>query len=695
MSKKEKPKNPEFHYSSTERLYLAKVELYFNRNQCELAPPFNRDGISKLIQIILQAKTALSKNELICSKLNRLLDTYDVVVENRSYKLIKKGQNPYVYYISCEDAFNIIAEAHLTTNHGGYERIMRHIRPIYCIDKSAVKLFLRLCDVCKFYGSYGKGTEKGAKLNDTCRVAINLINNSDQSFGYILSVVDNATDYVHLRPLTSRDEMSVAIELLKIFMDYGPPFIIETSAKKFFKAVARRIEDMCPEFYISVVSAEINLSELYCRVEKYLKIWQNKYNCKNWTFGVHMVQWWLNNTQDLSFTTHFENVFHREPNGRLATNDLSLSDKAGNEAWIATDDTISLEPINSEDINKSLLVPQIDIPVMFNEKSVETNRQISVRLDEKDEVIRNRQDNNTVMKNLEICLSQSIREIVIQSLENGGLTSNNVQIILPDTRNSQLTSDLITQVPVQPSKSTKKPSTKKRRTGNKDGHRFNNNDVKMSLPFNEAETSDTKINHLERGFEKEIHNQPSTSKETPSIKDHSVHGNYKTNDNNVRTSLPVNAAKVPETNIKLQTETVMEINNQPSTSKKSPLTKDSVHGKDESSSNSNKVRATDYDTISYLCSEIPLQNTNAGKITLLSVEIEEDSDGEEKILKNDVVCHICKKCILNGGSTCTFCKKDVHEFCISVLNVKNCDVIACNKCILKIKRKMGSVTKGK
>lgn len=341
-------------------LYQDTIHEYFKRNKCNFYPPFNSPGLNKLINIVAEGKAAVKRGELVCNKLSRLLSMYDVTAYRRNLQLTKRiitPSDPIKLYLSCEDSYYYIKEAHFfRTNHGGLEKIMNILRTNtgYHISEMAVKLFLSLCNICVMHGRCGRGTEEIVNRNEKWQIAICFVSRPDQSFGYVLFVVDKATDFVHLRPLTSCDKTTVAIELLKLFSDFGKPLVIESSTQTFFQEAVLYIEKLCPDYETTVNYTKIDLSELTFRVGRYLDEWQDTTKSNNWAFGIHEVQWRLNNSPDFKMKTNFEKMFGVSSSYRLATNENNPDLTDNSESSIIAYEYFDIGLLEGDDLDLAL-----------------------------------------------------------------------------------------------------------------------------------------------------------------------------------------------------------------------------------------------------------------------------------------------------------------------------------------------------
>ena len=82
-----------------------------------------------------------------------LLKKYEIMICGHVEKLIKKracSSDPPVYYVTIEETFDIIKQAHLHTGHGGRDQMVKELQPKYAnITARSIELFKSLCEECQ------------------------------------------------------------------------------------------------------------------------------------------------------------------------------------------------------------------------------------------------------------------------------------------------------------------------------------------------------------------------------------------------------------------------------------------------------------------------------------------------------------------------------------------------------------------
>jgi hypothetical protein len=168
----------------------------------------------------------------------------------------------------------------------------------------------------------------------------------DSTFTSIFIAVDKLTHFIHIRPLCSTEVSDVAVELYKMFMDFGLPETIETSEDKYYKLVIKAVNLIEPEAITYVATPSDPVNDCRAAVILNLQKWMKESNCDDWTVACSMVQYAMNNTHNTDINcTPYKAVFGRKPN---------FIDKPD---WSKLKQLIHpIEPPKIDDTNKETLV---------------------------------------------------------------------------------------------------------------------------------------------------------------------------------------------------------------------------------------------------------------------------------------------------------------------------------------------------
>ncbi|KAK3878430.1 hypothetical protein Pcinc_017014 [Petrolisthes cinctipes] len=82
-----------------------------------------------------------------------LMSRYDVLLCGNVWKLIKKRSSPDetpLYFVTIEDTFDVIKRVHVSTGHGGGDRMLKDLQKKYAnVTTVALELFKSLCEECQ------------------------------------------------------------------------------------------------------------------------------------------------------------------------------------------------------------------------------------------------------------------------------------------------------------------------------------------------------------------------------------------------------------------------------------------------------------------------------------------------------------------------------------------------------------------
>jgi len=188
----------------------------------------------ELIKEVEQAKVNSKKTTSEYRRLNR----FDVLTIGESKKLIvppSKTNGDIIYFVKCNEMFEILHMAHINCGHGGRNRMEHSIKQKYKnITRDIILLYLQLCEICnKKHAHPKKGLVIKPILSKTfnSRAQVDLIDmqsNKDGDFKFILVYQDHFTKFVSLRPLKTKTASEVAYNLIDIFCIFGAPCILQS-----------------------------------------------------------------------------------------------------------------------------------------------------------------------------------------------------------------------------------------------------------------------------------------------------------------------------------------------------------------------------------------------------------------------------------------------------------------------------------
>ncbi|KRZ48968.1 KRAB-A domain-containing protein 2 [Trichinella nativa] len=211
------------------------------------------------------------------------------------------------------------------------------------VTQEACHLFLTFCEEC-----HKKRARKLPKslvvkplvsTNLMSRAQVDLINFQtmpDGDFKYIMTYLNHFTKFCILSPLMLKRAEEVASKLLKIFLTFGAPSILQSDNGQEFS-------------YVIIAELKTCWPELKLVTDK-LAIWMRENGCKRWSMGLKFVQWQINvSIHETTGQSPFKVTFGEEPRIGLESYVLpkSLVDAAKTEEEI--EEFLTSHEANDED----------------------------------------------------------------------------------------------------------------------------------------------------------------------------------------------------------------------------------------------------------------------------------------------------------------------------------------------------------
>ncbi|XP_022177881.1 KRAB-A domain-containing protein 2-like [Myzus persicae] len=261
----------------------------------------------ELIKEVEQAKVNSKKTTSEYRRLNR----FDVLTIGESKKLIvppSKTNGDIIYFVKCNEMFDILHMAHINCGHGGRNRMEHSIKQKYKnITRDIIVLYLQLCEICnKKHAHPKKGLVIKPILSKTfnSRAQVDLIDmqsNKDGNFKFILVYQDHFTKFVSLRPLKTKTASEVAYNLIDIFCIFGAPCILQSDNGREF--VNHIINDLVLMWDgLKIVHGKPRHSQSQGSVEranqdieKIIYAWMEENQSRKWSEGLRFCQFAKNN----------------------------------------------------------------------------------------------------------------------------------------------------------------------------------------------------------------------------------------------------------------------------------------------------------------------------------------------------------------------------------------------------------------
>nr|XP_049705316.1 SCAN domain-containing protein 3-like [Helicoverpa armigera] len=255
------------------------------------------------------------------------MNKYEVITVEGEDQLIFKRSSPeetVIRILPREQYYDFLTEIHRSSEHGGRDKMLHCIKTKYYIPKRAVELFVSLCPKCHTKrNSVNKDVlaRQNYALKFNIRGLLDLIDYQicpDGDYQFVLNYQDDATKFLHLRPLKTNETSEVLIELMKIFLTFGAPTILQVDNRHdFAEKLKEEITSVWPECRIvhKNTLAKGNNRE----VEELLHSWMLQTNSTRWSVGCFIVQFETNDSNHRALgKTPYKSLFGCDPKVSLS-----------------------------------------------------------------------------------------------------------------------------------------------------------------------------------------------------------------------------------------------------------------------------------------------------------------------------------------------------------------------------------------
>ncbi|XP_072384043.1 KRAB-A domain-containing protein 2-like [Diabrotica undecimpunctata] len=271
-------------------------------------------SFEKLREVCTLLRTAREQKEIGVRRTNEqhyFFRNYELLEIGGVQRVIKKRtdeKQELTFVLPIEEYYDKLNEVHLNTGHGGRDKMINALKPKYAIPRPAVEIFVRLCTTCdekKHLTKKGVVVKPIVSTSWNSRGQVDLIDfqsSPDGEYKWLLNYQDHFTKFIHLRPLKSKCATEVAQELLKLFLEFGAPCILQSdNGREFVNSIIRELVSKWPSCKIingrprhpqSQGSVERSNQD----VENMLRSWLTDNNTTNWSVGCYFVQWQKNSS---------------------------------------------------------------------------------------------------------------------------------------------------------------------------------------------------------------------------------------------------------------------------------------------------------------------------------------------------------------------------------------------------------------
>lgn len=268
----------------------------------------------------------------------RFLRRYDIIEVNGITKLIHPvtDQESIRYYVFDEELFGVLNEAHISTGHGGRDRMIQQLKGKFQnVTTKDILLFLSLCEPCV---QKLKHKKKGLvvkpllfkEMNSRCQVdLIDFQSQPDDDFKFIMVYQDHLTKFVVLRPLKSKTADEVCANIIDIFTLLGAPCILQSdNGREFVNKIIDSLVNTWPKF--KMVHGKPRHSQSQGSVERanqdienMITTWMQDHKTSKWSEGLKFIQLMKNSALHSGIKrTPYEAMFGCHPRHGLSASKL-------------------------------------------------------------------------------------------------------------------------------------------------------------------------------------------------------------------------------------------------------------------------------------------------------------------------------------------------------------------------------------
>lgn len=239
------------------------------------------------------------------------MSLYDTIEIGNKHNIIKKkleGEDNVIYVTPYEDLFEKLYSTHIAVGHGTRDKMIFSLKAKCQIPRPVIQIFLECCQVCqkKKANRHANLVIKPIISKEFCsRAQVDLIDYQscqDGQYKWLLNYQDHLTKFICLRPLKSKQAVEVAVELLKIFLEFGAPAILQSdNGREFVNSVITELVKLWPDLKVlhgrpRHPQSQGSIERSNQDVENMLRAWMMDKNSTNWSVGCYFVQYQKNSS---------------------------------------------------------------------------------------------------------------------------------------------------------------------------------------------------------------------------------------------------------------------------------------------------------------------------------------------------------------------------------------------------------------
>lgn len=335
---------------------LNELPLFFLGSQRQ---PWTKERILEVIGEIKNAKVTMNSGQRLAAMDYYWISKYEVMnTGNEEHLFLKRSSStdPTVRVVAREQYFDILSNIHRSYGHGGRDEMINDFKNRYYIPKKAVEIFINLCPKCQTKKDVTKNVpkkripKKRAPKNPVPEKPVPKKNNvadltvmphfnkgqvdlidlelcPDGDYKWLLNYQDITTKYTSLRPLKTKQTVEIASELIKIFLIFGAPYVLQSdNGREFTTEILVELAKMWPYCKIVHGKAKGSVEPSNRNVENMLRSWMKEKNSTNWSVGCFFVQYYKNASfKSVTKGSPYKALFGCEPKAGLYASDIPAS----------------------------------------------------------------------------------------------------------------------------------------------------------------------------------------------------------------------------------------------------------------------------------------------------------------------------------------------------------------------------------
>lgn len=353
---------------------VEKEEFYLRLNakydQTTIKKPWNLEKTKEVTDILKQYQVKKDLNncqELLSTSEKYYIGKYDLLeIAGKSQVIMKTKSVGVDVNIICitpiEEFFDKIDEAHKATGHGGRDKMLRNLKRKFNIPRVAVEIYIELCKICnlKKTRKHG-GFEKPMIFKDfNIRGQFELVDFescADGKYKWLLNYQDQSSKFLYLRPLETKRSVEVARELLKIFLEQGAPFVLQSdNGREFTAEVINELVALWPQ--CKIVQEQIlnqrSIEGSDHDVEQMLRNWMIENKTSSWSVGCYFVQWQQNTSHNRSIgISPYKSLYGSDPKVNssftILPPDITVEDVESINKYVGDDDDDDVGNVENDD----------------------------------------------------------------------------------------------------------------------------------------------------------------------------------------------------------------------------------------------------------------------------------------------------------------------------------------------------------